>query len=334
MTPEFALIDRFFTRNTADARVRLGVGDDCALIDPTPGKSLAISTDTLVSGVHFFPDAEPEALGHKALAVNLSDLAAMGATARAFTLALTLPNVDEAWLAAFARGLLALADQHGCALIGGDTTRGPLSLTLTVFGQVDASQALRRDRAQAGDDVWLSGSVGGAALALAHLQGTLSLAPNVLPRALARLHRPQPQLALGARLLGIANAAIDVSDGLVADLGHIARRSGLSAAIDWQRVPLHPSLLSVAPDIRHQCALSGGDDYELCFTADPARRVEIESFASALGVAITRIGYMHAAPHAAGSALVTVRDANGAPLTLSRTGYDHFAASANAEVGA
>ncbi|MCE2990257.1 MAG: thiamine-phosphate kinase [Burkholderiales bacterium] len=331
MTPEFALIERFFTRDASSPFVRLGVGDDCALLDPTPGKSLAISTDTLVTGVHFFADAEPESLGHKALAVNLSDLAAMGATACACTLALTLPSVDEAWLAAFSRGFFALADQHGCALIGGDTTRGPLSITITVFGELDAAHALRRDRAQANDDVWLSGSVGGAALGLAHLQGKLTLAPNVLPRALARLHRPTPQLALGARLLGVARAAIDVSDGLVADLGHIGRRSvhgsALTAVIDWPRVPLHPSLLSVAPDMRQQCALTGGDDYELCFTAAAEQRAAIESIAAELGVSLTRIGSMQAAvgnePH------VVVRDAQGAAMALASSGYDHFTPSAS-----
>lgn len=327
MTPEFALIERFFTRDVSSPFVRLGVGDDCALLVPTPGKSLAISTDTLVTSVHFFADAEPESLGHKALAVNLSDLAAMGATARACTLALTLPSVDEAWLAAFSRGFFALADQHDCALIGGDTTRGPLSITITVFGEVDAAHALRRDRAQANDDVWLSGSVGGPALGLAHLLGKLTLAPNVLPRALARLHRPTPQLAIGKRLLGIAHAAIDVSDGLVADLGHIGRRSALTAVIDWPRVPLHPSLLSVAPDMRQQCALTGGDDYELCFTAAAEQRAAIESIAAELSVPLTRIGSMQAAvgnePH------VVVRDAQGAAIALPSSGYDHFTQSAS-----
>ena len=319
MTPEFDLIAKYFTRPVV--RASLGVGDDCALIHVAPGCELAISTDTLVSGTHFFPDADAFKLGHKALAVNLSDLAAMGATPRYATLALTLPAVDEAWLDAFSRGFFKLADDAGIELIGGDTTRGPLSMTLTVFGEVPAGKALRRDAAQSGDDIWVSGSLGGAALALKHLQGVLVLKPDILERALERLHLPAPRNALGCALVDVAHSAIDISDGLVADLGHLCERSGLAAVVEWPSVPLSSTLLSAGAEFHVSCALAGGDDYELCFTAAENRRLDIDAIAATTGVALTRIGKMQA-----GNSQVSVRDERGAPMNVAVGGFDQFAA--------
>lgn len=317
MTPEFNLIARHFTRPAP--RAVLGVGDDCALIEIADGHELAISTDTLVAGTHFFADANAEKLGHKALAVNLSDLAAMGAVPRYVTLALTLPSVDESWLAAFSRGFFSLADKHGIELIGGDTTRGSLSMTLTVFGEAPAGSALRRSGAGAGDDVWVSGSLGGAALALKHMQSAVLLKPNVFDRAAERLHTPLPRVELGLALLGIATAAIDVSDGLLADLGHVCERSQLAATIDWANVPLSPALLSVGPEIRIACGLAGGDDYELCFTAPASNRERIDAISSRVALPLTRIGTMHE-----GEARVQVRDERGQILNVLTAGFDHF----------
>ncbi|MEP7154946.1 MAG: thiamine-phosphate kinase [Betaproteobacteria bacterium] len=318
MTPEFDLIARYFTRPVKHAS--LGVGDDCALFELTPGHELAVSTDTLVSGVHFFADADPFKLGQKALAVNLSDLAAMGATPKYVTLALTLPSIDAGWLSEFSRGFFRLADEADVDLIGGDTTRGALSMTLTVFGEVPSGKALRRDRAQAGDDIWVSGSLGGAALALKHLQGSVALQPPIAERALERLHMPAPRHLLGQDLLDVAHAAIDISDGLVADLTHICERSKLAATIEWAQVPLSPALLSVGPELRIPCALAGGDDYELCFTASEKNRVAIEAVAAKIAVPLTRIGKMHT-----GESNVTVLDERGALLSIGASGFDHFA---------
>ena len=319
MTPEFDLIAKYFTRPVSNAV--LGVGDDCALIRVAAGCELAISTDTLVCGTHFLPDTDAVKLGHKALAVNLSDLAAAGAAPRYVTLALTLPAVDEAWLAAFSRGFFKLADAAGVELIGGDTTRGPLSMTLTVFGEVPAGKGLRRDGAKAGDDVWVSGSVGGAALALRHLQGSVVLSAGVLERALERLYLPAPRNALGCALVDVAHSAIDISDGLIADLTHICERSGLAATVEWPLVPLSPALLSVGPEVRMPCALAGGDDYELCITAHEDARPLIEAIAAKTGVALTRIGKMQR-----GNAEVTVIDERGAPISVGVAGFDHFSA--------
>jgi thiamine-monophosphate kinase len=274
-----------------------------------------------VSGTHFFPDADALKLGHKALAVNLSDLASMGAVPRYVTLALTLPAVDGVWLEAFSRGFFTLADESGVELIGGDTTRGPLAMTLTVFGEVPAGKALRRDGARAGDDIWVSGSLGGAALALGHLRGALVLKADVLECALERLHRPVPRNALGCALVAVANSAIDISDGLVADLGHICERSGLAAVVEWQSVPLSPALRSVGAEWRMHGALAGGDDYELCFTASEDRRSEIAAIAVASGVALTRIGQMQA-----GNPQVDIRDERGAMMPVAVAGFDHFPA--------
>ena len=317
MSPEFELIANYFTRPAKNAT--LGVGDDCALFGVSPGCELAISTDTLVSGTHFFPEADAEKLGYKALAVNLSDLAAMGALPRYITLALTLPSIDESWLAAFSRGLFAEADEFEVELIGGDTTRGPLSITLTALGEVRIGDALRRDGARNGDDIWVSGSVGAAALALKHLQGTVSLTTEEYQRAAVRLHQPMPRIALGRALVGMATSAIDISDGLVADLAHICERSELSAHIVWPDVPLSASLLSVGLELRRACALAGGEDYELCFTAPEIARHELQRIAIDIGLALTRIGTMRD-----GQPRVYVHDGSGAEINVLSGGFDHF----------
>lgn len=324
MTPEFALIEKYFTRPVK--RAALGVGDDCALLPVSAGCELAVSTDTLVSGVHFFADADPSRLGHKALAVNLSDLAAMGAVPRFFTLALTLPGIDEPWLADFSAGMLALADAAAIELVGGDTTRGPLSITITVLGEVPAGQALRRHGAQVGDDVWVSGELGGAALALAHLQGRIALPAAEVGALEERLHKPQPRVALGLALRGLASAAIDVSDGLVADLGHICERARLKATLEWERVPVPAILVAQPLDLRMQCLLAGGDDYELCFCAPPSARDDLAALSDAQGLPLTRVGRVDM-----GRPVVEVRDGEGRVVHTPAAGFDHFAAGA--EVG-
>ena len=318
MSPEFNLIAAYFTRPVKFAT--MGIGDDCALIGLSAGCELAISTDTLVSGTHFFPDADPEKLGHKALAVNLSDLAAMGALPRYVTLALTVPKVDEAWLAAFSQGFFNLADACSVELIGGDTTRGSLSITLTAMGEVEVGRALRRDGAMAGDDIWVSGSLGAAALALKHMQGAITLAPEVFESAAEHLHKPMPRVELGRALAGVASSAIDVSDGLIADLAHICERSGLSAHVVWAEVPIFAPLLSLAVEDRISCALAGGDDYELCFTAPESKREELLHLSAQRMLPLTRIGCMQR-----GEPRVYVRDERGDELSMGSVGFDHFA---------
>ncbi len=320
MLSEFDLIARYFTRPLPpDGAATLGVGDDCALLAPAPGLQLAISTDMLVEGRHFFAGADPGLLGHKCLAVNLSDLAAMGARPLAFTLALALPAADEAWLTPFARGLLSLADRHGCALVGGDTTRGPLTISITVFGEVAGEQALRRAAARVGDDIWVSGSLGEARLALAGLTGELALDEQLLAAAAPRLHAPQPRVALGLALRGIAHAAIDISDGLAGDLGHILAQSGVGASIDVDAVPAGASLESQPAELQRAYSLAGGDDYELCFTAPPARREAVLAAAHAAATPVTRIGAINAAPG------LRLADSAGRPYRLSHPSFDHFA---------
>lgn len=318
LTPEFALIARHFTRPVRKAL--LGVGDDCALVQLPPGHTLAVTTDMLVAGTHFLADAEPRALGHKALAVNLSDLAAMGATPEWFTLALALPKIDESWLDAFAEGLLALADQHEIELIGGDTTRGPLTLSVTAAGSVPINAALRRDGAQPGDDVWLSGSTGDAALGLAHLQGRVELDADGQAYCLERLETPQPRIALGQALRGLAHSAADVSDGLLADIGHILRRSQVGAELHFDELPRSAALRACADqDLAADCLIAGGDDYELVFTAPADRREEVLAAGAAAQVPVTRIGRV-----LAGAPVLRLLDAAGQPLAIQRHGFDHF----------
>lgn len=320
MLSEFNLIAQYFTRPVHDARhIALGVGDDCALVTPATGKQLAISTDMLVEGRHFFPDADPFKLGHKCLAVNLSDLAAMGAKPLAFTLALALPEARAEWLAPFSQGMLALADKHGCELIGGDTTKGPLNICITVFGEVAPGTALRRCLAQAGDDIWISGTLGDARLALAAYRGELVLDNAELEAAAERMHAPTPRVTLGLALCGLAHAAIDISDGLVGDLGHILKRSGVGATLDADALPAGPMLARQPQDLRRHFALAGGDDYELCFTAPATRRADILEAARSADTAVTRVGVIESAPG------VRLLDGNGVPLNLRLSSFDHFA---------
>ena len=322
---EFDLIARYFTRPVRHAA--LGVGDDCALLAPRPGMQLAISSDMLVEGRHFFADVDPEALGHKALAVNLSDLAACGAKPLAFTLALALPRADEAWLAGFSKGLLALADAHGCELVGGDTTQGPLNICITVFGEVPAGQALLRSGAQAGDDIYVSGTLGDARLALEALLGHIHLPNDLLAQARLRLERPMPRVALGLALRGIASSAMDVSDGLLGDFGHILKASGVGASIRTDETikliaaGAFPSSArgQFDPNILQQCTLAGGDDYELLFTAPPQHRAAVAEAATQSQTPVTRIGQVEAAP---GLRLV---DAQGMPVENRFASFDHFA---------
>ena len=324
---EFDLIARYFTR--APKRAALGVGDDCALLDQAPAMQLAISSDMLVEGRHFFPDVDPYALGHKALAVNLSDLAACGATPRAFTLALAMPRVDEAWLQGFSSGLWALADAHGCELIGGDTTRGPLNICITVFGDVPPGQALLRSGAQVGDDIYVSGTLGDARLALDALQGKLDLAPEVLAQARIRLERPTPRVALGEALRGVATAAIDISDGLLGDLSHILKASGVGATINTdnaikliaksRRTYGAESFFDIKKQLDY--VLAGGDDYELAFTAPVAARDAVLAAASHSHTPVTLVGRIESQP---GLRLVDVRNQQVHGVFTSFDHFDHL----------
>jgi thiamine-monophosphate kinase len=342
---EFELIARYFTR---PGRERQGIGDDCALID-VADRTLALTTDLLVEGVHFFPGAPAEALGHKALAVNLSDLAAAGARPRCFLLGLTLPRADPSWLEDFSRGLFALADAHGCTLIGGDTTRaplidvpgagadraarvagttipatdiasavrGPLTISITAIGEVDR-QALRgRSGARPGDDIWVSGRLGEAALGLAIRRGQIRLPDLDRDACLLRMDRPTPRVELGLAIAGIADAAIDVSDGMVGDLGHILARSGVGATVRWADVPRAACFDHLDIALQHRCVLAGGDDYELVFTAPPERRPAICALVTA-DLALTRIGSIESSPG------LRVLDDTGIPLRTTLSGFDHF----------
>jgi thiamine-monophosphate kinase len=320
---EFELIERFFTRPPRAPSVRVSVGDDAALLAPSPGCEVAVSVDMLVSGRHFRADADPEKLGHKTLAVNLSDLAAMGASPRWALLACALPGNDAQWLAAFARGFHALADAYGVDLVGGDTTRGPLTLCVTIMGEVPAGAALLRSGAQVGDDVYLSGEVGDAALALAAMNGRLTLEADALEAARERLETPTPRIALGQALRGIATAALDVSDGLVGDLMHILERSGVGATVDLAAIPRSAALSRLVQG-RHrrlavECLLAGGDDYELCFTAPASAAARVAAIAASAKLPLTRVGTI-----TGGSGLV-VRDEHGVALPELPRAYDHFA---------
>ena len=321
---EFDLIARYFTRPTK--RALLGVGDDCALLQPAEGMQLAVSSDMLVEGRHFFADVDPHALGHKALAVNLSDLAACGAQPLAFTLALALPRADENWLAGFSRGLFALADTHDCELVGGDTTQGPLTICITVFGEVPRGQALLRSGAQAGDDVYVSGTLGEARLALDALRDHAPLPDELLALARHRLEQPTPRVALGLALRGIATAAIDVSDGLLGDLGHILKASRVGACIDTSiAINLIATTAQIARAERLfsyekmlDYVLAGGDDYELTFTAPAALRQAVQQAAQQTNTVVTRIGQIEAAPG------LRLRNAQGQLLEKRYASFDHF----------
>jgi len=332
---EFELIRRYFVRPEGgrsaaaptpppETAVRLGIGDDCALLAPRAGFELAISTDMLVAGRHFLVDTGADALGWKSLAVNLSDLAAMGAQPLAFTLALALPEANPDWLEGFSRGLFECADRHGCTLIGGDTTRGPLNICITVLGEVPVQGGIRRDGARPGDDIWVSGNLGDAALGLRALRAAADdLTPQQRAHAVAALERPQPRVALGIALRGIATAMLDLSDGLLGDLGHMLAASGqLGAVIDVDALPLSFALRDRNRVLCLEAALAGGDDYELCFTANAAARSAVQFAAAQAGTAVSRIGFIDA------GVAIRLVDGRGMPLALdhlSFRGYDHFA---------
>jgi thiamine-monophosphate kinase len=313
---EFDLIAKYFTRPVHWAG--LGIGDDCALLHPTPGMQLAVSSDMLVEGRHFLSTVAPDRLGHKALAVNLSDLAACGATPRAFTLALSLPRADETFLAGFAHGLFALAETHGIELVGGDTTQGPLNICITVFGELPTGQALLRSGAQPGDELYVSGCVGDARLALEVFRGQLSLDANAFESVRRAMECPQPRVALGQALRGLASSAIDVSDGLLGDLGHVLRRSGVAAVVDADAVPRSAVLRAQTLVWQRECALAGGDDYELLFTAAAQHAEPVQQAARRAGVAVTRIGRIEA-----GSGVRLV-DGQGRAVEQRFASFDHF----------
>lgn len=320
---EFALIARHFTRAPRDASVRVGVGDDAAVLSPTPGCELVLAVDMMVEGRHFLPGADPRALGHKILAVNLSDMAAMGARPRWALLAGALPDDDDAWLAGFSRGLYALADEHGVDLVGGDTTRGPRNLCLTIAGEVRAGAAILRSGARAGDDLWVSGTLGDAMLGLAALEGRTSLDATARAACVARLERPSPRVALGIALAGVASAMLDVSDGLTGDVGHLLERSGVGAVVDLAALPrscaLDGKLRGGERALALSCLLAGGDDYELAFAAPVAMRGRVDAAGAASGVPVARIGRV-----VAGAGLV-VNDEEGRPLAALPPAFDHFA---------
>ena len=319
MSSEFDLIRRYFEQPAREVRpgdrrarrVSLGIGDDAALLRPSAGMELAVSTDLLLEGTHFRAGADARKLGHKALAVNLSDMAAMGAAPRWATLALALPAADEAWLEEFARGFFALAGRFGVELIGGDTTRGPLSVCVTILGEVPTGLALFRAGARPGDDIWVSGELGAAALALAR-PGSAA--------ADRRLHEPEPRVELGERLRGLASAAIDVSDGFAQDLGHILERSGVGAIVEYALLPRSIDVRNIEDgNLQSRLVLGGGDDYELVFTAPQASRGDIEALSAELKLPLSRVGSIQT-----GEPRLQLLDAQGAPMPAGR-GYDHFA---------
>jgi len=318
MPSEFDLIRQYFTRPAK--RTVLGVGDDAALIRVADAQELAISTDLLLADRHFFADDDAASLGHKALAVNLSDLAAMGATPRWALLSLALPEANEQWLAQFSAGWFTLAEAHGVSLIGGDTTRGPLAISVTIMGEVARGQALRRAGAQVGDEIWVSGTLGDAALALAYLQRRIQISPHAAAAVLPRLHRPTPRVKLGQKLLGLAHSAIDISDGLLADLGHVLQASGVGAELHIDAVPLSETLRAYwHEDVARHAALAGGDDYELCFTAKAANHAAIAQLAKRLKLPLSCIGTITREPG------LIVRDADHQVLDIQGSGFDHFA---------
>ena len=322
MLSEFEIIRRFCSHRAPGAA--LGVGDDAALVRVRAGMELAISADMLLEGRHFLAGADPALLGHKALAVNLSDMAAMGAKPRWATLALAVPRANARWLEAFARGFMGLARKFGVDLIGGDTTRGPLTICVQIMGEVPRGRALRRDGARPGDDIWVSGRIGSAALALAMIEGRTRVPRKERRRLEERLHTPVPRVELGLALRGIAHSAIDVSDGLLADLGHICERSRVGAVIEWEALPTTPIVRSQAQqsDVAVRAILAGGDDYELCFTAPKSRRSDVLAAAERAGTEVMLVGQV--VRETRGAAPIQLLDSIGKPLRLRWQGYDHF----------
>ncbi|MGV0959272.1 MAG: thiamine-phosphate kinase [Limnohabitans sp.] len=317
---EFDLIERFFKRPAR--QVDVGIGDDCAIWTPRPGHQLAISSDMLVEGRHFLSTVDPARLGHKSLAVNLSDLAACGATPRIFLLSLALPRADEAWLAGFSQGLFQLADAHGCELIGGDTTQGPLNISITVMGEVPSSLAVLRSGARQGDDLYVSGHLGDARIALEVFRGNISVPQSVFDAARLRMETPEPRVMLGQSLRGVATAMADISDGLLGDLGHILQASEVGAEIelaataDLMAVSAH---WNCPPEWALTCVLSGGDDYELVFTAPASARASVLAASAQSGTRVTRIGHITASPG------LVLRDQQGRAVQHPHRSFDHFA---------
>jgi len=318
---EFELIARHFTRPAR--RAVLGVGDDCALLSPSVGMQLAVSSDLLIEGRHFLSTVPPEALGHKALAVNLSDLAACGASPLAFTLMLALPRADEVFLRGFSEGLFALADAQGIELVGGDTTAGPLTVGITVLGEVPPGAALRRDGARVGDDLWVShpagGGIGDARLALEVFRGRVHLQGETFSQLRRAMEWPQPRVALGVALRGVAHAAIDLSDGLAGDLGHVLTQSRVGALLEWALLPRSSTLSALPLPLQRQCVLDGGDDYELLFSAPASARAAVQRAAAQAEVAVSRVGEVQAEPG------LRVRWLDGSVLQWAARGFDHFA---------
>jgi thiamine-monophosphate kinase len=315
---EFDLIARHFSRPAR--RAVLGVGDDCALLQPAPGRQLAVSSDMLVEGRHFLSTVAPADLGHKALAVNLSDLAACGATPLAFTLALAMPRADEAFLAGLAEGLYALAARHDIDLVGGDTTAGPLTLCITAIGELPAGQALRRDGARAGDTLWVSGTLGDARLALEGFRGQVVLDGHAFAAVRRAMERPEPRIALGQALRGLASSAIDLSDGMLGDLGHVLRASRLGATLEPAALPRSGALAAMPAALQRLCTLEGGDDYELLFSAPADAEPAVRAAGRDAGVAVTPIGRLEAAPG------LRLLEADGRVQTVEPRGFDHFTA--------
>ncbi len=314
---EFELIARHFTRPVR--RAALGVGDDCALLMPAAGQQLAVTSDMLVEGRHFLSTVAPERLGHKALAVNLSDLAACGAEPLAFTLALALPRAEDSFLAPFAQGLFALAEVHGIELVGGDTTAGPLNICITAFGQLPAGAALLRRGARPGDELWVSGTLGDARLALEVFRGRVALPGEAFEQVRRAMELPQPRVALGRAMRGVASSAIDLSDGLLGDLAHVLKASGVGALVDVDALPRSAVLADMPMALQHECLLAGGDDYELLFTAAPSAHAAVLAAGRAAGVAVTRCGVIDSGER------LRVVDAQGRSLATPWRAFDHFA---------
>ena len=313
---EFSLITQYFTRPSPNAD--LGVGDDAALIQISTGHQLAVSADMLISGTHFLPDCPAYFVGWKSLAVNISDMAAMGASPKWATLAISLPEVDHAWLSEFSKGFFACAEQFNVSLIGGDTTRGPLSISVQIMGEIPLNQALQRDNAQLNDDIWVSGTVGEAALGLKVLQGQLNLSSEENVKCIDALQRPEPRVSLGLALRNLAHSAIDISDGLLADLGHILEKSKLGAKLDWEAIPKFHASHTIDEQILKSVTLAGGDDYELCFTAPSSAYDEIKKIGARLNLSLSRIGTTD------NSGKIQVLDQHQNDIYIERTGYDHF----------
>lgn len=331
---EFDLIARFFNSEEkilpldSGSEVTLGIGDDCALFKPPPGEEIVITSDMLVEGRHFFGEVNPVTLGHKALAVNLSDLAAMGAKPIGFTLAIALSKIDPVWLEGFSRGLFDIAKQYSCPLIGGDTTAGPLNISITAIGSVASGKAIRRTGAKVGDDIWVSGTTGDAKLALAALRQEIKLPEEDFQEIAHRLHKPIPRVGLGLQLRNIASAALDVSDGLLGDLQHILKQSDVDAEIFLDQLPKSTILQKQSIEIQDQFAACGGDDYELCFTAPASQNNVIQQLSNSLNIPLTRIGKIHTKTNL--KPQLQIRNAQGRLLSNVESqpflkSFDHFA---------